>query len=200
MLIGFANNLFAKDKPQAGIFIENYDGMTVFGQSRPGITKQRYYFGHRWSYHDFNNDGVKDFLYSGTMRPINIKTSGKTTAGACGGKKCKGDMPGPTLYLGQKDGSFIDNSKLKRKFAPYNLVKTMRAGILVLGPLLARFGKAKVSLPGGCAIGTRPIDIHLSAFSKLGVKNIYVAELLIYSPSLKSIQVEPESVEYCTSK
>ena len=64
----------------------------------------------------------------------------------------------------------IDNSKLKRKFAPYNLVKTMRAGILVLGPLLARFGKAKVSLPGGCAIGTRPIDIHLSAFSKLGVK------------------------------
>ena len=60
LLIGFANNLFAKDKPQAGIFIENYDGMTVFGQSRPGITKQRYYFGHRWSYHDFNNDGVKD--------------------------------------------------------------------------------------------------------------------------------------------
>ena len=112
LLIGFANNLFAKDKPQAGIFIENYNGMTVFGQSRPGITKQRYYFGHRWSYHDFNNDGVKDFLYSGTMRPININTSGKTTAGACGGKKCEGDMPGPTLYLGQKDGSFIDNSKL----------------------------------------------------------------------------------------
>ena len=46
----------------------------------------------------------------------------------------------------------------------------MRAGILVLGPLLAKFGKAKVSLPGGCAIGTRPVDIHLQALSKLGVK------------------------------
>ena len=64
----------------------------------------------------------------------------------------------------------IDNSKQKKIFASYNLVKTMRAGILVLGPLLAKFGSAKVSLPGGCAIGTRPIDIHLKALSKLGVK------------------------------
>ena len=46
----------------------------------------------------------------------------------------------------------------------------MRAGILVLGPLLAKFGKAKVSLPGGCAIGTRPVDLHLKSLSKLGVK------------------------------
>ncbi len=64
----------------------------------------------------------------------------------------------------------INNSKQNKKFASYNLVKTMRAGILVLGPLLAKFGSAKVSLPGGCAIGTRPIDIHLQALSKLGVK------------------------------
>ena len=64
----------------------------------------------------------------------------------------------------------IDNSKQHKKYASYNLVKTMRAGILVLGPLLAKFGNAKVSLPGGCAIGTRPIDIHLKALSKLGVK------------------------------
>ena len=64
----------------------------------------------------------------------------------------------------------INNSKQTKKVAPYNLVKTMRAGILVLGPLLAKFGYAKVSLPGGCAIGSRPIDIHLKAFSKLGVK------------------------------
>src|SRR5215211_1773053 len=48
--------------------------------------------------------------------------------------------------------------------APYHLVKTMRASVLALGPLLARFGQAKVSLPGGCAIGTRPIDLHLKAF------------------------------------
>ena len=54
--------------------------------------------------------------------------------------------------------------------APYELVRTMRASVLALGPLLARFGKAKVSLPGGCAIGTRPIDLHLIAFEKLGAE------------------------------
>jgi len=64
----------------------------------------------------------------------------------------------------------IRNNKQDKTFAAYGLVKTMRAGILVLGPLLAKFGKAKVSLPGGCAIGTRPVDIHLQALSKLGVK------------------------------
>ncbi len=68
-----------------------------------------------------------------------------------------------------KDKLIIQNSKQLKKFASYNLVKTMRAGILVLGPLLAKFGYAKVSLPGGCAIGTRPINIHLRALSKLGV-------------------------------
>src|ERR671932_1642743 len=54
--------------------------------------------------------------------------------------------------------------------APYDLVKTMRASVLALGPLLARFGKAKVSLPGGCAIGTRPIDMHLEALKLLGAQ------------------------------
>jgi UDP-N-acetylglucosamine 1-carboxyvinyltransferase len=54
--------------------------------------------------------------------------------------------------------------------APYDLVKTMRASVLALGPLLARFGKAKVSLPGGCAIGTRPIDLHLAGFEQLGAE------------------------------
>ncbi len=68
----------------------------------------------------------------------------------------------------KKSLSITNNKKLKF-FAPYNLVKTMRAGILVLGPMLARFRKAKVSLPGGCSIGTRPIDIHLNCLSKLGV-------------------------------
>ena len=69
-----------------------------------------------------------------------------------------------------KNNLAIDNKKQNKNFASYSLVKTMRAGILVLGPLLAKFGKAKVSLPGGCAIGTRPVDIHLNALSKLGVK------------------------------
>ncbi len=54
--------------------------------------------------------------------------------------------------------------------APYRLVKTMRAGVLVLGPLLTKYKKAKVSLPGGCAIGTRPVDLHLYALKKLGAK------------------------------
>ena len=54
--------------------------------------------------------------------------------------------------------------------APYKLVKTMRAGVLVLGSLLSKYGKAKVSLPGGCAIGTRPVDLHLFALKKLGAR------------------------------
>ena len=69
-----------------------------------------------------------------------------------------------------KDKIIIDNSNQKKHFASYNLVKTMRGSILVLGPLLAKFKKAKVSSPGGCSIGVRPIDIHLKALSKLGVK------------------------------
>jgi UDP-N-acetylglucosamine 1-carboxyvinyltransferase len=69
-----------------------------------------------------------------------------------------------------KNNLAIDNKRQNKNFASYSLVKTMRAGILVLGPLLAKFRKAKVSLPGGCAIGTRPVDIHLDALSKLGVK------------------------------
>ena len=64
----------------------------------------------------------------------------------------------------------INAKKITNNKAPYNLVKKMRASILVLGPLLSRFKKVKISLPGGCAIGTRPIDIHLFGLEKLGVK------------------------------
>ena len=66
--------------------------------------------------------------------------------------------------------AIISKGKKNNFFAPYSLVKTMRAGILVLGPLLAKNNKAKVSSPGGCSIGVRPIDIHLKAISKLGVE------------------------------
>ena len=62
----------------------------------------------------------------------------------------------------------VDSSNLNEPFAPYDLVKTMRASFYVLGPLIARFGKAKVSLPGGCAIGLRPVDLHVHAMRKLG--------------------------------
>lgn len=64
----------------------------------------------------------------------------------------------------------INASHIEIFEAPYELVKTMRASVLALGPLLARFGKAKVSLPGGCAIGTRPIDLHLKGFEQLGAE------------------------------
>ena len=64
----------------------------------------------------------------------------------------------------------ISNKKPLKTFAPYRLLRTMRAGVLVLGPLLAKYRIAKVSLPGGCAIGSRPIDIHLDALKKMGAK------------------------------
>ena len=63
-----------------------------------------------------------------------------------------------------------DTEKNINTLAPYKLVKTMRAGVLVLGSLLAKYRKAKVSLPGGCAIGSRPVDLHLFALKKLGAK------------------------------
>jgi UDP-N-acetylglucosamine 1-carboxyvinyltransferase len=64
----------------------------------------------------------------------------------------------------------LNKDKNINTLAPYKLVKTMRAGVLVLGSLLAKYKKAKVSLPGGCAIGTRPVDLHLFALKKLGAK------------------------------
>jgi UDP-N-acetylglucosamine 1-carboxyvinyltransferase len=75
---------------------------------------------------------------------------------------------GVQLTIDEKMNIEVDPNTITRYEAPYELVKTMRASILVLGPLLARFGKADVSLPGGCAIGTRPVDIHLSALIKMG--------------------------------
>src|SRR2546421_3391837 len=62
----------------------------------------------------------------------------------------------------------IDAAGLPRPEAPYELVKTMRASVLVLGPLVARMGRARVSLPGGCAIGARPIDLHIKGLERLG--------------------------------
>ena len=69
------------------------------------------------------------------------------------------------------DNNFSTNTDtLNSQTAPYELVRTMRASILVLGPLLARYGQAEVSLPGGCAIGSRPVDIHLSGLEAMGAK------------------------------
>ncbi|MBT6093858.1 MAG: UDP-N-acetylglucosamine 1-carboxyvinyltransferase [Rhodospirillaceae bacterium] len=82
---------------------------------------------------------------------VEIKLNG--TTGTTGGR---------TAELSAKD--------ITETTAPYDVVRKMRASVLVLGPLLARYGKARVSLPGGCAIGTRPVDLHLQAFEQLGAE------------------------------
>ena len=75
---------------------------------------------------------------------------------------------GVTVTLDEHMRIEVDTSSIREYFAPYELVKTMRASILVLGPLLARFGRADVSLPGGCAIGARPVNIHVAGLQALG--------------------------------
>jgi len=75
---------------------------------------------------------------------------------------------GAQLIVDEKLNVQVDASSVNVFEAPYDLVKTMRASILVLGPLLARFGQADVSLPGGCAIGTRPVDLHIKALKQMG--------------------------------
>ena len=77
---------------------------------------------------------------------------------------------GVELLIDEKLGVEINANTTSKFTAPYELVKTMRASILVLGPLLARFGKARVSFPGGCAIGSRPIDLHLRGLEAMGAE------------------------------
>lgn len=73
-------------------------------------------------------------------------------------------------FTALEEGLQVDSTDLISWEAPYDLVKTMRAAVLVLGPLVARLGKARVSLPGGCAIGARPINLHLKGLEEMGVK------------------------------
>ncbi|MGE4501353.1 MAG: UDP-N-acetylglucosamine 1-carboxyvinyltransferase [Thiomicrospira sp.] len=77
---------------------------------------------------------------------------------------------GTDVLLDEHMNLTLDCSHIHTKGAPYELVKTMRASILVMGPLLARFGEAKVALPGGCAIGSRPVNIHIEGMEKMGAK------------------------------
>ena len=85
---------------------------------------------------------------------------------------------GVAVTLDERMRVEVDGSTIREHFAPYELVKTMRASILVLGPLLARFGQADVSLPGGCAIGARPVNIHVAGLQAMGadihVENGYI--------------------------
>ena len=77
-------------------------------------------------------------------------------------------MMGVKLTIDDQLNVEADASDVTRREAPYDLVKTMRASILVLGPLLARFGEADVSLPGGCAIGARPVNLHVAGLQAMG--------------------------------
>jgi UDP-N-acetylglucosamine 1-carboxyvinyltransferase len=85
---------------------------------------------------------------------------------------------GVSVTINERMGVEVDSSTIREFVAPYELVKTMRASILVLGPLLSRFGRADVSLPGGCAIGARPVNIHVSGLQQMGadirIENGYI--------------------------
>ncbi len=85
---------------------------------------------------------------------------------------------GVTVVIDEKLSIEVDCSTIENYVAPYSLVKTMRSSILVLGPLLARYGQAEVSLPGGCAIGSRPVNLHIKGLQEMGaeieVKNGYI--------------------------
>ncbi len=96
---------------------------------------------------------------------------------------------GLTTKIDRKKNSIVikNNKKYLNTVATYKLVKTMRAGILVLGPLIAKYKKAKVSLPGGCAIGTRPVDLHLFALKKLGAK-INIKNGYIYASTTNGLK------------
>ena len=79
-------------------------------------------------------------------------------------------LMGSELMLDERMNIEVNNRNVDRLYAPYDLVKTMRASILVLGPLLSRYGQAQVSLPGGCTIGSRPVDMHLEGLSAMGAE------------------------------
>lgn len=102
---------------------------------------------------------------------------------------------GVSLMLDERMSVEVDTSSIDELFAPYDVVKTMRASILVLGPLLTRFGQAEVSLPGGCAIGSRPVNMHLRSLEAMGA-TIEVKGGYIHAKSrgLKGVHLVMDSV------
>ena len=91
---------------------------------------------------------------------------------------------GANLSIDEKMKVSVNAASVKKFYAPYEMVKTMRASILVLGPLLAHFGEAKVSLPGGCAIGSRPVNLHIEGLKAMGA-NIKVEDGYIFAKAKK---------------
>jgi UDP-N-acetylglucosamine 1-carboxyvinyltransferase len=102
---------------------------------------------------------------------------------------------GIQVSVDEKLGVELDAGQLNNPVAPYELVKTMRASVLVLGPLLARCGEARVSLPGGCAIGMRPVDQHVKAFQAMGATiNVEHGYMLARAPRLKGAHIVTDMV------
>ncbi|MBC6427620.1 MAG: UDP-N-acetylglucosamine 1-carboxyvinyltransferase [Cellvibrionales bacterium] len=103
---------------------------------------------------------------------------------------------GVEAEIDERLGVQVDNTRMHSHTAPYELVKTMRASVLVLGPMLARFGEARVSLPGGCAIGDRPVDQHLRGLEMMGAQvGIEDGYILAHSPGrLKGAHIPLEIV------
>ena len=101
-----------RTSPFSGAEHENSGADFLYPPISPAITRDRYWFGHFWANYDFNNDGLLDFIYTGTMNPKNVEVTGQDTAGLCGGRDCEGEMPGPTLFLQDASGAFIDRSDL----------------------------------------------------------------------------------------
>ncbi|MBC7203006.1 MAG: UDP-N-acetylglucosamine 1-carboxyvinyltransferase, partial [Pusillimonas sp.] len=100
----------------------------------------------------------------------------------------KGELNGDTSLA-------LNAGQLTHLEAPYDMVKTMRASILVLGPLLARFGQARVSLPGGCAIGQRPVDQHIKGLTALGADiHIEHGYIIAKAPRLKGATIRTDMV------
>ncbi len=102
---------------------------------------------------------------------------------------------GSDLMIDERLNIEVKNNNIKDLFAPYELVKTMRASILVLGPLLAKYGRADVSLPGGCAIGSRPVNLHIAGLTAMGA-DIRVEGGYIHAKAnrLKGIHITMEMV------
>lgn len=102
---------------------------------------------------------------------------------------------GVAVSVDEKMGIHLQAAELTQLLAPYELVKTMRASILVLGPMLARYGRARVSLPGGCAIGSRPVDIHIKGLQAMGA-NIQIEQGYINAeaPRLKGARIVMNTV------
>ena len=96
----------------SGVEIEAAGASLNYPPSFPSIVQNRYLFGYFWSQQDFNQDGHLDFLYTGTMRPTNENSIGKTTGGWCGGSACDGDMPSPSLFLNDGTGNYILSDEL----------------------------------------------------------------------------------------